>query len=151
MTSTAPARPRRLAGRCLCGAVAYAVDDAFEYALNCHCIDCRRATGSAFKAFAGIARDRLVITREGRLLVHGLVDAGDMRCATCGSLLWSVVREGAYVHVTLGTLTDEPSLHPTAHIFTGSKAPWHEIADGLPRFEGHVVEDAEGRPAAASR
>lgn len=150
MTSPESAPRRRLAGRCLCGAVAYVVDDAFEYALNCHCTECRRATGSAFKAFAGIARDRLALTREGQLLVHGAPDAGDMRCARCGSLLWSVVREGAYVHVTLGTLTDDPSIRPTAHIFAGSKAPWHEIADDLPRFEGHVVEDAGGRPKAAS-
>jgi len=26
-----------LAGRCLCGAVHYAVKDEFVYALNCHC------------------------------------------------------------------------------------------------------------------
>jgi hypothetical protein len=36
--------------------VEYRVADAFGYALNCHCSNCRRATGSAFKAFAGIER-----------------------------------------------------------------------------------------------
>ena len=48
-----------LAGECLCRAVRYTVADAFEYALNCHCSNCRRTTGSAFKPFAGIARDKL--------------------------------------------------------------------------------------------
>ena len=46
-----------LAGECFCRAVRYAVADEFAYALNCHCSNCRRTTGSAFKPFAGIARE----------------------------------------------------------------------------------------------
>ncbi|MFC4706009.1 GFA family protein [Paraburkholderia caffeinitolerans] len=52
----------------------------------------------------------------------------------CGSLLYSVVREGAFAHVTMGTLVDTPSIRPQGHIFVGSKAPWHEIADTLPQY-----------------
>ena len=52
------------------------------------------------------------------------------------------VRDGAYVHVTLGTLKDAPSLHPTEHIFVGSKAPWFNITDALPQYAEH----AEGAP-----
>lgn len=127
---------RRLAGRCLCGAVQYSVADAFGYALNCHCSNCRRATGSAFKPFAGIARDQLVVT-QGEDVVRRFGDAvtHDAHCGTCGSLLYSVVREGAYVHVTLGTLVDDPSIRPSAHIFVGSKAPWFTITDDLPQHE----------------
>lgn len=127
---------RRLRGQCLCGAVHYAVDDAFVYALNCHCSQCRRATGSAFKPFAGIGRDKLSITGgHEHLLVFGDPHANhDLRCARCGSLLFSVVREGAYAHVTLGTLMDSPSIRPTAHIFVGSKAPWFEITDTMPQY-----------------
>ena len=70
----------------------------------------------------------------GSLLVFGEEDLNDTRCATCGSLLFSVVRDGAYVHVALGSLVDAPSLRPTGHIFVGSKAPWFEITDDLPQF-----------------
>ncbi len=138
-----PTPARALAGSCLCGAVRYAVEDAFEYALNCHCSNCRRATGSAFKPFAGIGRDSLSITGgEDSLLIYGDADGRDVRCGACGSLLFSVVRDGAYVHVSLGTLVDAPSIRPSAHIFVGSMAPWHTITDDLPRYEGHVT--AEG-------
>jgi hypothetical protein len=127
---------RLLAGRCECGAVRYRVEDAFAYAMNCHCSRCRAATGSAFKAMAGIERGRLELTAgNDRLLVHGDDDLNDTRCAGCGSLLYSVVRDGEYVHVALGSLADEPSLKPTKHIFVGSKAPWFEITDDLPQFE----------------
>jgi hypothetical protein len=128
--------PRTLSGQCLCGEVQYAVADEFLYALNCHCPNCRRATGSAFKPFAGIQRSRLRVTRgEGNLLIFGEENGHDARCKTCGSLLYSVVRDGAFVHVTLGTLIDDPTIRPTAHIFAGSKAPWFTITDDLPQHE----------------
>ena len=56
------------------------------------------------------------------------------RCAACGSLLFSVVRDGAYVHVALGSLVNAHGIRPTEHIFVGSKAPWFEITDDLPQF-----------------
>lgn len=125
-----------LRGSCECGAVRYEVDDAFRYSLNCHCSRCRAATGSAFKAFAGIERQRFRLTQGAdRLLVHGDDDLNDTRCGTCGSLLYSVVREGEWVHVALGSLVDEPGIRPTGHIYVGSKAPWYEIADELPQYD----------------
>jgi hypothetical protein len=125
-----------LVGECECGAVRYEVPDEFRYAANCHCSRCRAATGSAFKAFAGIEREKLRVTEgEDGLLVFGEVDLNHTRCVTCGSLLFSVVRDGAYVHVALGSLVDEPSIRPAEHIFVGSKAPWFEITDDLPQNE----------------
>jgi hypothetical protein len=129
---------KKLSGKCFCGAVEYAVDDAFVYAANCHCSGCRRTTGSAFKPFAGIPREKLVVTKgsEG-LLIYGSPENHDAHCGTCGSLLYSLVREAAWMHVAMGTLVDPPSIQPTHHIFVGSKAPWYEIADDLPQYEGH--------------
>jgi hypothetical protein len=128
-----------LKGRCECGAVQYEVADEFRYAQNCHCSRCRAATGTAFKAFAGIERDKLRLTAGvDRLLVVGADDANDTRCNACGSLLFSVVRDGEYVHVAMGSLVDAPTIRPTAHIFVGSKAPWFEITDDLPQFEEYA-------------
>jgi hypothetical protein len=125
-----------LTGGCLCGEVQYAVEDDFTYALNCHCSQCRRATGAAFKPFAGIEREKLHVTRgSDSLFLVGEELIHDVRCAKCGSLLYSVVRQGAFVHVTLGTLLQEPSIQPSAHIFVGSKAPWFTITDNLPQYE----------------
>jgi hypothetical protein len=125
-----------LAGKCECGATRYRVENAFLYAANCHCSNCRASTGSAFKPFAGIERDKLeVVEGADTLLVWGEPDANHTRCGICGSLLYSVVGEGARVHVALGSLVDEPSIRPTGHIFVGSKAPWFEITDDLPQSE----------------
>ena len=139
MTSPVKARARTLVGKCQCGAVCYGVADEFVYAANCHCANCRRATGSAFKPFAGIARDKLRITSgDDNLMIFGDDVGHDARCQACGSLLYSVVRDGAVVHVAMGTLLDEPTIRPARHIFVGSKAPWFTITDGLPQYAAHA-------------
>src|SRR5215471_4827894 len=66
-----PMASRPLAGKCFCGAVQYSVADEFAYAANCHCSNCRRTTGSAFKPFAGIEREKMVLIRgrDDRMIV----------------------------------------------------------------------------------
>lgn len=136
---------RTLSGQCLCGAVRYAVADSFRYALNCHCSNCRRATGATFKPFAGIERDKLsIVAGHDATMIYGEPSNHDLHCARCGSPLYSLVRDGAFVHVALGTLTDPPSIRPQAHIFVGSKAPWFAITDGLPQYEEHVSGKTKG-------
>ncbi|TCN33031.1 GFA family protein [Sinorhizobium americanum] len=131
---------RMLAGRCLCGAVHFVVADEFRYAANCHCVDCRRTTGSAFKPFAGIERAKFTVTEGAdHLQTYGEENAHNGRCGKCGSFLYSVVRDGDYVHVALGPLADEPTIRPSEHIFVGSKAPWYTINDELPQYWAHVA------------
>ena len=140
MTDETNASARMLAGKCLCGAVHYQVSDQFIYAANCHCSNCRRTTGSAIKPFAGIAREKLrVTTGDDHLKRFGDEEGHNAHCEACGSLLYSVVRDGAFVHVPMGTLIDDPSIRPTVHIFVGSKAPWFRITDDLPQYEEHAV------------
>jgi hypothetical protein len=138
--SESNASSRVLVGKCRCGAVRYEVSDAFLYAANCHCSGCHAATGSAFKPFAGIEREKLTIT-DGLddLAVFGDEDLNDTRCGECGSFLFSVVRDGAFVHVSMGSLVDAPTIRPTEHIFVGSKAPWFEITDDLPQFDEYAT------------
>jgi hypothetical protein len=123
----------------MCGAVEYAVADDFMYAANCHCSRCRAMTGSAFKSFAGIATEKVRITKGGdRLFVFGTMEHGDVRCGACGSFLYSTL--GERIHISMGSLVDAPSIRPAEHIFVASKAPWFEITDDLPQYAGHVGE-----------
>ncbi|RDI99459.1 GFA family protein [Dyella solisilvae] len=131
---------RLLEGACFCGALRYRVEDAFLYAAYCHCSQCRRTTGSAFKPFAGIEREKLVLMQGlEELLIVGDAQGHDAHCSHCGSLLYSVVRAGAFAHVAMGTLVDAPSIRPDKHIFVGSKASWFTITDDLPQFVEHAT------------
>src|SRR3981189_3384489 len=99
-----------------------------------------RTTVSAFKPFAGISRDKFsVVKGDDNLMIFGDERGHDAHCRRCGSLLYSVVRDGAWVHVAMGTLVDDPSIRPTAHIFVGSKASWFAITDDLRQYREPVV------------
>lgn len=92
MTGSEISNARILIGECYCRAVRFEVADEFSYAMNCHCSNCRRTTGSAFKPFAGIARDKLRIVRGGdQRTIFGDDITHDVHCAHCGSLLYSQV------------------------------------------------------------
>lgn len=139
MTGSENSNARILIGECYCRAVRFEVADEFSYAMNCHCSNCRRTTGAAFKPFAGIPHDKLRIVRGGDLrMIFGDETTHNAHCACCGSLLYSRFREGQWVHVAMGTLVDAPSVRPSAHIFVGSKAPWYEISDNLPQYPEHI-------------
>ena len=83
-----------------------------------------------------IEREKLTVTKGAEsLLVDGDPNAAyAIRCGKCFSLLYWTSREG-YFRVPYGTLVDEPTLKPTGHMFVGSKAPWYEILDDLPRYD----------------
>ena len=140
---------RTLAGKCNCGGVRYQVEDAFVYASNCHCSNCRAATGSAFKPFAGIEREKLeLIAGAEQLLIVGDDRLNDTRCRACGSLLFSVVRDGEYVHVAMGTCRRTNHATDEAHLrrLQGAVVRSHRRP---PQFEEHASqlspEDAVAR------
>ena len=134
-------------GKCLCQAVEYSVEGPFLYAGYCHCSQCRRASGSAFNAFAGARRSSLKILRGGEsIATYKKAEDSELHfCRICGSNLFSVKRNAGLVHIRMGTLIDQPAIKPMAHVFVGSKAPWDEITDALPQFQ----EGAPRPPTAA--
>ena len=94
-------------------------------------------TGSAFLPWGEIEHEKLRVTKgAGSLRIIGDSDTHhEVRCEACLSLLYWTTRDGAYVRVPYGSLIDEPTLKPTAHMFVGSKAPWHQILDDLPQHD----------------
>jgi hypothetical protein len=131
-----------LRGRCACEGVTYEVEDEFVCAYNCHCSNCRAMTGSAFLPWGEIEPEKLRVTQGEDLLIltgdpHG---HHARRCGKCFSLVYWTGHEGK-IRVSYGSLVDEPNLKPMAHMFVGSKAPWHEILDALPQHHEYPWHD----------
>jgi hypothetical protein len=128
-----------LKGRCGCRTVEYEVSDEFLVAFACHCSNCRATTGSAFLPWGEIEQEKFAVTKGTPSLTAVGDESADheIRCGACWSLVyWTrTTPEGAYVRVPYGTLIDEPTLKPMAHMFVGSKAPWYEILDDLPQHD----------------
>ena len=125
-----------LHGRCACNAIAFEVADEFVVAYNCHCSNCRALTGSAFLPWGEIEPEKLRLTTgEDSLVVQGDPNGRHaLRCKECFSLLSWTGYEGK-IRIPYGTLIDEPTLKPMAHIFVCSKASWYEILDDLPQYD----------------
>ena len=126
-------------GGCLCGDVAFELAGAPEVVQNCHCSRCRRARSAAHATNAFFRREQLTWIRgEDRVENFALPGArrfGQAFCRRCGSPVARVVASTGYVVVPCGSLETSPGKPPRGHIFTGSKAPWYEITDGLPQWE----------------
>ena len=95
-------------------------------------------TGSAFLPWGEIERDKLSVTKgaDSLMVIGGSDDDHAVRRGECFSLLYWTGYEGK-IRVPYGTLIDEPTLKPTAHIYVGSKASWYEILDDLPQCDEH--------------
>ncbi len=133
-----------LNGKCLCGTVRYSVPDRFLYSGYCHCSRCRAGSGSAFSAFAGIEKDKPRVTDGAESITIFELNEDNIvsLCKRCGSSVFSLVRNGQFFHIAMGTLVDDPHIRPTFHIFVGSKAPWYEINDSLPQYGAFPPSEA---------
>ena len=126
-----------LKGSCLCGSVAYEIHSELGSIIMCHCSKCRKSNGSAFATNAPVNTKDFMLTRGERFIAEFESSPGVFRvfCRNCGSPLYS--RRSTtpeVVRLRIGTLDTAIESKPTAHVFAGSKAEWHEICDGLPQY-----------------
>ena len=126
----------RLTGGCLCGGVRYEISGRLSRASHCHCSMCRKHHGAAFGSYASVRRTEFRLTSGETLIARFTSSPGIERgfCRQCGStLLWDAVGDPERFGLALGTVDGDPGVRPSLHIFTGSKAPWYEIADDVPQ------------------
>jgi len=126
-----------LTGSCLCGGVRYEIDGPLDDARNCHCSMCRKAHGAALRSRASVRAWEFRWTRGEELITWYVSSPGTRRgfCSRCGSPLLSRFPDRPDVYgLPLGCLDADPGVRPAMHLFVGSKAPWFEISDALPRY-----------------
>lgn len=128
-------------GSCLCGAVTYEVEGAFDRFFLCHCSYCRKDTGSAHAANLFSKSAKLTwLTGEDQITSFTVPGTRHSKtfCKTCGSATPRTQFGGRLVVVPAGSLDSDLSQRPNAHIMMGSKAAWDdclheaETMDGLP-------------------
>jgi hypothetical protein len=128
-------------GRCLCGGVAWQASGPLELMSHCHCSMCRKAHGAAFATYVAAREEHFRWLRGREHVARYESSPGFLRtfCSRCGSVVAGDPADGR-VFMPAGCLEDAGAARPLAHIFVASKAPWHEIADALPRFDAYPPE-----------
>ena len=126
-------------GSCLCGAVAFEIEEPFEHFLYCHCSRCRKATGTAHAANIVVDPSHFLFTKgEDRVSRFDLPTAKSFAtafCRTCGAPMPHRTRSGKRVIVPAGSLDEPLGAQPTAHAYWASRAGWFEIDSELPRID----------------
>ena len=127
----------RATGRCLCGAVTYEVRGLLRDVVLCHCVECRRWSGTGAGAFASAHDDDLVVAGDTLRWIESPDSNRHARrafCANCGSSLFWKAAEAERTGIAAGTLDELSGLGRAAHIYTHQVADWDALADdGLPR------------------
>ena len=122
-------------GKCLCGEVAYTCHSEPKTIFNCHCEDCRRATGSVFGTNLFVPEDKVEISGKVSSYTHTSDSGSTMTkrfCPVCGSLLFG--KNSAKVNVLsirAGTVDQLDLIKPMVNVFMDSKVPSTSIDENL--------------------
>ena len=131
-------------GSCLCGSIQYAIEGKLSDFGYCHCKSCRKASGSAHGANAGIERDSFSLNDPNTYLKEFESSPGKFRtfCSNCGSPLYAYLATTPnLLRIRLGTLDTPLNETAKAHTFVGAKATWDVIEGELPQFKEWADKD----------
>ena len=127
-------------GSCLCGLVKYKSNSDPLVIQNCHCDQCRKATGSVYLTNLFIKEENFEITGEVNNYTH-LSDAGNNMtkyfCPNCGSQVFgkNSGRPGI-ITIRAGTVNEKDIIKPIRNLFLKSKVPSTPINSNLEACEG---------------
>jgi hypothetical protein len=114
-------------GGCLCGAVRVVARGVPSRVGLCHCLDCRKHSGSLFFAAAIFPKDAVTISGETRAFRNRHF------CPICGSSVFGLWGEEVDLH--LGALDAIDQFRPTYELWTVRREGW--LPDfGLEGFDG---------------
>ena len=131
-------------GSCLCGQISYEIEGELSDFGYCHCRSCRKASGTAHGANAGLQRSSFKLSDTRGLLREYESSPGKFRafCSNCGSPLYAYLSKTSnLIRIRLGTLDSAFTKHAKAHTFVSDKASWEEIGDDLPQFDEWASRD----------
>ena len=129
-------RAMRITGSCHCGDIRYAAEIDPETVGICHCTDCQKLSGSAWRASVKARADDFLIEGEPRVYVK-TADSGTRRgqvfCPTCGSPLYAFTPADPEVYnIRLGAVDQRADLAPKRQIWCRSALPWAIDVSALP-------------------
>jgi hypothetical protein len=127
-------------GSCLCGRIAFSVEQLDGPIGHCHCNTCRKAHSAAFSTTAVVKREHFSWIRGEEMLRSFESSPGKMRhfCSNCGTQLIAEWVSKPSVILRLGSLDDDPDQLPAGHIWVSHAVPWLQYGVDLPQFQEAV-------------
>src|SRR5262245_59782743 len=121
----------KIDGACHCGLITYDAEIDPEQVRGCHCADCQRFSGSAYRVVVPVPADKFSISGEPTLYIK-TAESGAKRaqafCPRCGSGIYGAPADvaPASYFIRVGTIRQRNELPPKVQIWTRSAQRWVE-------------------------
>lgn len=140
---------KTMKGGCLCGAVAYEAQGEPMIVGHCHCVDCRKTSGTGHGTHVAMSEDAVSIIGEPERYDRP-ADSGAIVqryfCPICGSGVYSTnTATPGMVFLRASSLDDPDQVTPQMIVYKSRAPKWDVMDPALPAF----AEMPEGGPASA--
>jgi hypothetical protein len=132
--------PKKYTARCACGGVTFEFGTDPTFIANCHCKDCKRASGGEMATFFAVPADDFTLLSGTPKAFHYVANSGNGLdrnfCPDCGSRLFTSNLDGfpGTVFVQLGSLDRPELVAPMLEMFTSRRLAWAKPLD-LPQYD----------------
>jgi hypothetical protein len=132
--------PACFSGGCLCGRVRYEGDGDPVASGHCHCIDCRKSSGTGHCSHMAVPRAGFHVTGE-LTFYDAPADSGNTVsrgfCPTCGTPIYSTNSGMPGMAFIRASSLDDPEIFRPQLVVYAKRAPsWDPPVAGLPAFPG---------------
>lgn len=125
-----------IVGGCQCEALRFELKAEPLFTHACHCLNCRRRSGTAFGLNTIVLKDDFAVTR-GELVTRQISPRTKVYlCAACNTAVYSSSTRFPTTYNLRGGTVDDPSfVEPGAHIWVKRKHPWIQLPGTVPQFD----------------
>lgn len=127
-------------GQCLCGSIQFTLTGTPLIQGNCHCNDCRKATGASFATIVFFKEEDFSIDKGKPVQFEHTVDSGNILtkefCPNCGSLLFGKNSSRPRVKsIFVGCLDDASFVKPEFNVWTSRALPFTQLDEKVTCFD----------------
>jgi hypothetical protein len=130
----------RIDGHCHCGEISFEAEIDPAAVTICHCTDCQRLSGSAFRANVSAPAEHFRLLSGTPKSFIKTAESGNQRrhafCGTCGTPIYACAIENPPSYtLRIGTITQRDAFSPRRQIWRRSSLPWVDALAGVPAAE----------------
>jgi hypothetical protein len=130
----------KIDGGCHCGYITYEGEADPDKASICHCTDCQKLSGSAFRTVVPVSGESLKMKGEPTIYLKTAASGNKRQqafCPRCGSPIFSAPPgDGPKMYfIRLGTVRQRDQIVPKIQIWARSQQPWTKTMAAVKSIE----------------
>jgi hypothetical protein len=130
----------KIDGHCHCGQITFEAEVEPNSVMICHCADCQRLSGSAFRANVPAPAAQFVLLTGTPTTYIKTAESGNKRrhafCGNCGTPIYACAVDNPQTYnLRVGTITQRPTFTPHRQIWRRSALAWVDALATVPASE----------------